>query len=99
MKKFYPYSSAVASGWMNLRGTRRRRSVDRGFAISDHADWDGLNQAVKETGAEKIIITHGYRNIFARWLNENHYDARVEDTLFEGELSEIGESTIVEEKE
>jgi putative mRNA 3-end processing factor len=99
MKKFYPYSSAVASGWMNLRGTRRRRSVDRGFAISDHADWDGLNQAVKETGAEKIIITHGYRNIFARWLNENHYNARVEDTLFEGELSEIGESTLVEEKE
>jgi putative mRNA 3-end processing factor len=100
MKKFFPYSSAVASGWMSLRGTRRRRSVDRGFAISDHADWDGLNLAIKETGAEKVVITHGYRNIFARWLQENHYDAQVEETLFEGELSEIGESAIEEtEKE
>jgi putative mRNA 3-end processing factor len=96
MKKFYPYSSAVASGWMSLRGTRRRRSVDRGFAISDHADWNGLNLAIKETGAEKVVITHGYRNIFARWLKESHYDAWVEETQFEGELSEIGESAIAE---
>jgi putative mRNA 3-end processing factor len=55
--------------------------------------------AIKETGAEKIIITHGYRHTFARWLNENHYDARVEDTMFEGELAEIGESAVTEEKE
>lgn len=99
MKKFYPYSTGIASGWMSLRGARRRRSVDRGFALSDHADWEGLNRAIRETGAQKLIVTHGYRNTFARWLNENHYDARVEDTLFEGELSEIGESTLTEDKE
>ncbi len=99
MKKFYPYVTATASGWMSLRGTRRRRSVDRGFAISDHADWDGLNQAIKATGAQKIIITHGYRNTFARWLRENNYDAQIEDTQFEGELTEIGESQLKEEKE
>jgi putative mRNA 3-end processing factor len=99
MRRFYPYSTGVASGWMSLRGTRRRRAVDRGFVISDHADWNDLNKAVKETGAEKVIITHGYRNTFAKWLIENNIDARVEDTLFEGELSEIGESVLVEEKE
>lgn len=98
MRKFQPFSIGIASGWMSLRGTRRRRAVDRGFVISDHADWDGLNLAIKETGAEKIIITHGYRSIFARWLNENGLKATIESTQFEGELSEIGESTVVEEE-
>ena len=98
IKKFVPYSIGTASGWMSLRGTRRRRSVDRGFVLSDHADWKGLNKAIKATGAQKIIITHGYRDVFCRWLNECGYDARVEDTLFEGELSEIGESTVEKEE-
>ncbi|WP_306416716.1 ligase-associated DNA damage response exonuclease [Fulvivirga maritima] len=55
MKKFMPYSVGVASGWMSLRGARRRRAVDRGFVLSDHADWDELNTAVKATEAEKGI--------------------------------------------
>ena len=93
MRRFQPFSIGIASGWMSLRGTRRRRAVDRGFVVSDHADWDGLNKAIKETGAEKIIITHGYRSIFSRWLNDQGYQATVENTLFEGELSEIGEGT------
>lgn len=97
MKRLHPYSTAIASGWMTLRGPRRRRSVDRGFALSDHADWNGLNKAVKESGADRIVITHGYRNTFARWLSENNFDARVENTMFEGELSEIGESTSPQE--
>jgi len=97
MKRLYPFSRAIASGWMTLRGPRRRRSVDRGFAVSDHADWKGLNIAVRESGAERIVITHGYRNVFARWLSENNFEARVENTWFEGELSEIGESTAPQE--
>ncbi|MEJ2004848.1 MAG: ligase-associated DNA damage response exonuclease, partial [Cyclobacteriaceae bacterium] len=60
IRKFKPYSVAMASGWMALRGTRRRRAADRGFVLSDHADWDGLNLAVSETGARKVITTHGY---------------------------------------
>jgi putative mRNA 3-end processing factor len=88
MKKFYPYSLAVASGWMALRGTRRRRGADRGFALSDHADWDELNTAVRETGAEKIFVTHGYAEIFAKWLREKGLDAHEVKTEYEGELEE-----------
>src|SRR5690606_10567842 len=56
--KMRPYSAAMASGWMQLRGWRRRSAVDRGFVLSDHADWDDLLLAVKETGAERVIATH-----------------------------------------
>lgn len=93
MKKFHPYSIGIASGWMGLRGARRRRSVDRGFVLSDHADWIGLNQAINESGAEYVIATHGYTNAFARWLNEKGIQAGVESTMFEGELSEINEGS------
>ena len=91
MRKFHPYSIGIASGWMGLRGARRRRSVDRGFVLSDHADWIGLNQAIRESEAGYVIATHGYTNAFARWLNEKGIKASVENTLFEGELSEINE--------
>ena len=74
-----------ASGWMQLRGMRRRRSVDRGFVLSDHADWHGLNSAIKATGAEKVFVTHGYTKIFTQWLNETGYTAEVVPTEFEGE--------------
>jgi len=88
-KKFNPLSVGIASGWMTLRGARRRRNADRGFILSDHADWDGLNQAISETGAERVIATHGYTNIFSNWLKTQGIDARTEQTEFEGELSEI----------
>ena len=85
LKKFGPYSTAMASGWMALRGARRRRAADRGFVLSDHADWDGLNSAIKETGASRIITTHGYTSIFSRWLNEQGFEAVEATTEFEGE--------------
>ncbi|MDX1629601.1 MAG: DNA ligase-associated DEXH box helicase, partial [Fulvivirga sp.] len=75
----------MASGWMALRGTRRRRAVDRGFALSDHADWDGLNRAVKESEAEKVFVTHGYTYVFSKWLNSIGIDADIVETQFEGE--------------
>lgn len=75
--RFRPVSAGFASGWMQLRGMRRRRSMDRGFVLSDHADWPGLNSAIRETGAEHVFVTHGYTAPFARWLCEQGYDARV----------------------
>lgn len=88
MKKFQPYSLGIASGWMTLRGARRRRNADRGFILSDHADWNGLNEAIATTGAERVIVTHGYTDIFSRWLTEQGYEAYTEATEFEGEHGE-----------
>lgn len=70
MKRFYPYSVGVCSGWMQVRGNARRRNVDAGFVLSDHADWDGLLNAVRATGAEKVFVTHGFQSAFSRYLNE-----------------------------
>ncbi len=94
MRKFGAVSTGFCSGWMALRGARRRRAADRGFVLSDHADWQGLNQAVRDTGAENVYVTHGYKDIYARWLNE-HYglNALTVDTLYEGEsLDTVTES-------
>jgi len=63
-------SDAFASGWMRLRGARRRRGVDRGFVLSDHADWPGLQRAIRASGAERVIVTHGYEAVMVRWLIE-----------------------------
>jgi putative mRNA 3-end processing factor len=90
MNRFAPYSLGVCSGWMQLRGARRRRSADRGFILSDHCDWQQLNDAVKATGAEKIYVTHGYKSIYARWLREEcTLQAYEVDTLYEGENEEV----------
>jgi putative mRNA 3-end processing factor len=88
LRKFNPLSLGVASGWMALRGTRRRRNPDIGFILSDHADWNGLNQAVEATSADHIYVTHGYRNALAGWFNEKGKNASVLDTEFMGELFE-----------
>jgi putative mRNA 3-end processing factor len=85
VKKFDPSSEAVASGWMAVRGIRRRRAVDRGFVLSDHADWPGLNEAVKATEAEEVYVTHGYAETFSRWLREQGIQASVLPTRFHGE--------------
>jgi len=92
-RRFRPASTGFASGWMRLRGVRRRRAADRGFVLSDHADWTGLNRAIAETGAETIHVTHGYTEIFARWLTEQRYDARVLRTEFTGETLDDGAET------
>lgn len=96
MRRFLPYSLGVASGWMKLRGTRRRRGADRGFVLSDHADWDDLNKAILATGAERVFVTHGYTEIFAQWLRERGLDAREVKTKFEGELGEMAEAGTAE---
>lgn len=86
--RFKPASTAFASGWMALRGVRRRRGADRGFIVSDHADWNGLNSAIGQTGAERIFVTHGYTSVFRRWLDEQGYDAKIVQTEFDGEASD-----------
>jgi putative mRNA 3-end processing factor len=74
--------TAMASGWMAVRGIRRRRAMDTGFVMSDHADWPGLLSAIEATGAENIYTTHGYTEIFAKYLSENGYNAKVVKTEF-----------------
>lgn len=76
------YSDAFASGWMQLRGARRRRALDRGFVLSDHADWPGLNRAIASTGAQRVIVTHGYAPVVVRWLAENGMAAEAFETEF-----------------
>lgn len=100
MKRFTPFVTGMASGWMNLRGARRRRAADRGFVLSDHADWDELNATVALTGAERIFVTHGYTAVYAKWLRENGKEAHEVSTRFEGEQpeeSELSEETTKEE--
>lgn len=89
IRKMVPYVTASASGWMTFRGARRRRAIDRGFVLSDHCDWQGLLSSIKETGCEKIICTHGYTDIFSRYLREQGYDARTEETQYEGETGQL----------
>jgi putative mRNA 3-end processing factor len=86
LRRFGDVSTAFMSGWMAVRGARRRRAVDRGFVLSDHVDWPSLLNAIKATGAEKVWVTHGYSSVVARYLNERGYEARVLETQFEGEL-------------
>ncbi|MGH6624491.1 MAG: ligase-associated DNA damage response exonuclease [Burkholderiaceae bacterium] len=82
LRRFGDYSDAFASGWMQLRGARRRRALDRGFVLSDHADWPGLMQAIDATGASRVIVTHGQIAPLVRWLEECGLDAGAFATEF-----------------
>ena len=82
-----PSEEAFASGWMAVRGIRRRRALGTGFALSDHADWHGLNTAIRATGATRIFVTHGYTVPFRRWLADQGYDAGIVETQFRGDDS------------
>lgn len=95
-RKFEPASEGIASGWMRVRGTRRRKAVDRGFALSDHADWAGLLEAIRATGAERVLATHGFAAVLARHLRENGLDASVIETRYgdEEEGTALGEEEL-----
>lgn len=71
MRRMGAHQSAFASGHMQVRGTRRRRGFDRGFVLSDHADWPGLLRTIRETGAKRVLVTHGHRESLARYLRES----------------------------
>ena len=85
MRRFGEHSSGFCSGWMRVRGNRRRRGYDRGFVLSDHVDWPGLLRTFDETGARRILLTHGHAEAMTRYLVEQGRDAAVIATQFEGE--------------
>lgn len=87
--RFLPRDEAFASGWMAVRGMRRRRALGTGFALSDHADWAGLNDAIKATGASRIFVTHGYTTPFRAWLESQGYEAGIVATEY-GEDADTG---------
>lgn len=87
MKRFGEVSHAMVSGWMQIRGARRRRGVDRGFVLSDHADWPALLTAIEATGAERVIVTHGNTAALIRWLKESGRIAQAFETEY-GEVEE-----------
>ena len=75
-KKFGPSAIGICSGWMQIRGNIKRKNADAGFALSDHADWNGLLTAIKATAAEKVYVTHGFTTVLVRYLNENGIEAK-----------------------
>ncbi|HZG18791.1 MAG TPA: ligase-associated DNA damage response exonuclease [Herbaspirillum sp.] len=93
MRRFGDYSDAFASGWMRLRGTRRRRGVDRGFVLSDHADWPALQEAIAASGAARVIVTHGQVATMVRWLCQNGLDAAAFNTEYGDEDDTAAEVT------
>ncbi|HYW49008.1 MAG TPA: ligase-associated DNA damage response exonuclease [Gemmatimonadaceae bacterium] len=92
-RKFGARSTAFASGWMLVRGARRRRSVDRGFTLSDHVDWPQLLDAISATGAERVLVTHGFTGPVVRWLREHGLQSDAIATRYEGERDDAPEST------
>ena len=82
IRRFGDFGDAFASGWMQLRGARRRGGYDRGFVLSDHADWPGLHQAIAATGAERIIVTHGSVPVMVRYLTEQGLRAEAFETEY-----------------
>lgn len=88
LRRFGAASTAFASGWMRVRGARRRRSVDRGFVVSDHVDWPSLMSAIEATGASRVLVTHGYRDPVVRALREKGLSADSLASRWEGETEE-----------
>jgi putative mRNA 3-end processing factor len=85
LRRFGAASSAFASGWMQIRGARRRRALDRGFVLSDHVDWPALLSTIDATGAERVWVTHGFREPVVRWLVERGVDALSIASHWEGD--------------
>jgi putative mRNA 3-end processing factor len=92
LRRLGDYADAMVSGWMQVRGQRRRRGVDAGFALSDHADWSGLLQAIVATGAPHVRVTHGYVAPLVRYLIEQGLDAQALATPYQGEAGAEPES-------
>jgi putative mRNA 3-end processing factor len=90
-RRFGDAATAMASGWMRVRGARRRRGVDRGFTLSDHVDWPGLLQAIAATGASRVWVTHGFTAPVVRYLQEQGLEARAIATRYEGDERTEGE--------
>jgi putative mRNA 3-end processing factor len=88
LRRFGPQSTGFASGWMMVRGARRQRAVDRGFVLSDHADWPELLTAIAGAEAETVYVTHGFSSEVVRWLKETGTNAVELKTHFMGDVAE-----------
>ena len=93
LRRFGDFSTAYVSGWMQIRGARRRRAVDRGFSLSDHADWSDLIGVIRSSAAENILVTHGFVEPMVRWLRESGWHANPLHTEYRGELDDDAEPT------
>lgn len=91
INRFKPYEVGICSGWMQVRGNTRRSNADKGFVLSDHADWNGLLSAIRSTGAQKVFSTHGFQAQLSRYLNENGIDAKEVKTEYGDEDETIAE--------
>ena len=85
IRRFRRAQQGFASGWMRLRGNRRRRNYDRGFVVSDHTDWPDLLRTIADTGAKRVIATHGSTDALVRFLTEANVDAGVFRTDYGGD--------------
>lgn len=85
MRRFGEHATGFCSGWMRVRGDRRRRGYDRGFVISDHADWPSLVQTCRATNARRVLLTHGYSDALCRHLTESGLEASALKTDFGAE--------------
>ncbi len=83
MKRFKDPQTAFASGWMQVRGNRRRKGYEKGFVLSDHADWNELNQTISDTGCKTVFLTHGRTDVLQRFLTERGLSVRLFETEFE----------------
>src|SRR5688500_9864334 len=98
LRRFGDFSDGFASGWMQLRGARKRRGVDRGFVLSDHADWPALLSAIDATRATRVIVTHGYTAVLVRWLEEHGLEAGAFQTEYgDDESDHVQEFAAAEE--
>ena len=88
LRRFGDASTAFASGWMRVRGNRRRRGFERGFVLSDHVDWPALLRTIEQTGARRVLATHGYSDTLARYLREIGLAAEPLQTLFGDEAED-----------
>ena len=97
MRRFGKASTGFCSGWMRVRGNRRRRGYDRGFVLSDHADWPSLLRTIRETGARRALLTHGHSDVLVRYLRERGLDAGALETAFGGEEGAAAEPSLAGE--
>jgi putative mRNA 3-end processing factor len=94
MRRLGELSDGFASGLMRVRGVRRQRAYDRGFVISDHADWPALLQTIMETGAQRVLATHGHAEALARFLGEQGLSSGTLRTAWEGEAAAESDAPI-----
>lgn len=97
IRKFAPYETGICSGWMQVRGNVRRKNADAGFALSDHADWNGLLAAIKATEAERVYATHGFQSAITRYLKEQGIEAAEVKTEYGGEEENEEEGAVSNE--